>query len=39
MVIVVGSEEEKREAEQLVGLMGQITHWRRVFAVEVEVGT
>ena len=38
MAIVVGSEEEKRDAEQFVRTLGQISHWRRAFAVEIEVG-
>ena len=38
MVIVVGSEEDKMVAEQLVATTVVTAPWRRVFAVEVEEG-
>ncbi|KAL7411378.1 hypothetical protein BDY24DRAFT_417171 [Mrakia frigida] len=37
LVLVVGSEEEKRETEEVVRTFGEIEPWRRVFAVAVEV--
>lgn len=37
VVLVVGSEEEKNQAEEVVRTLGEISDWRRVFAVEIEL--
>ena len=37
VVLVVGSEEEKSQAEEVVRTFGVIAPWRRVFSVEIEV--